>query len=142
MSNPLDPDYDPKGFRRGSKKGGRGARPNLEAAIGLAYEQEPIESHYEMAAKGLGKQPDEIPRFETVLDLQVWVFQMHGLRGSKEHFQELGDRAAPKPSRTQGADGARSTRKSNVRGSQSEADKWFAGLDGDAGDDEDDSDLL
>ena len=140
-SNPQDPDYDPKGFRRGSEKGGRGPRPNLEAMIGVEWAKKPGKADNKMAAQGLGLPVEDVPQFDTIAELQVWVFRMHGLRGSKEHFQELGDRAAPKPSRTQGADGSRSTRKSNARASKSEADRWFEGLDGVSGED-DDSDLL
>lgn len=140
-SNPQDPDYDPKGYRRGSAAGGRGPRPTISHLIDEMFDREPIEIEYEQVARGLGHKAEQVPRFVTVRELHLWVQHMHGLRGSKEHFQELGDRAAPKPSRTQGADGSRSTRKSNGRASQSEADRWFAGLDG-VGDADDDSDLL
>ena len=141
MANPLDPDYDPKGYR-GSQ--GRSAKPKLENLIGDAWGQTPGELEYKFAALGLGMEPEELPKFETNADLQVWVFRMHALRGSKEHFQELGDRSSPKPSRLQGMNEKKSTRGATANASQSEQDRWFAGLEApqESPDDVEDDDLM
>lgn len=138
--NPLDPGYDPKGYK-GSQ--GRGSRPKLEDLIGDAWAEAPGEIECKFAAMGLGMEISEIPVFATNAELQVWVFRMHALRGSKEHFQELGDRSSPKPSRLQGLNGSQSTRGLTRPCPQSEEDKWFAGMEGPSDEDQDvDADLL
>lgn len=131
-------DYDPKGYKNG--RPGRGPKPKLDEMIGDAWGKTPEEWDYEMAARGLGLEADQIPVFETVAELQVWVFRMHALRGSKEHFQELGDRAAPKPSRMQRPEEAKNTRGATSKAPQSEADRWFAAIHGE--DDDGLEDLL
>ena len=137
MGNPLDPEYDPKGYR-GSQ--GRGPAPKLSDLIGDAWQEAPGELEYKYAAIGLGMETEEVPVFETNAGLQVWVFRMHALRGSKEHFQELGDRSSPKPSRLQGLNDSRTTRGATSFGPQSEQDKWFGQLEGSV--DEGDADIL
>lgn len=139
MGNPKDPDYDPKGYRNGER--GRSKKPDLAQMIGDGWDKEPTQTDYNMAAQGLGLKPREVPRFDTVAELQVWVFRMNGLRGSKEHFQELGDRAAPKPSRTT-AGGAGVSSRGPTGKSRTAAERWFAELDGGADEEEDDADLM
>ena len=124
--NPLDPDYKPN-YQKGRQ--GRLAKPDLAAIVGSAWDEPPDEHDRKFAGYGLGLEPEEIPDFDTRLELQVWVFRMHALRGSKEHFQELGDRAAPKPSRVTKAETG-STRGRTSGASKSEAEKWFAAVDG------------
>lgn len=140
MPNELDPDYDPKGYRNG--KPGRGPKPRLEKMIGDAWDKEPGDMDYVFAARGLALEPSEVPVFDSIAELQLWVFRMHGLRGSKEHFQELADRASPKPSRMQGLGGGgqRSTR-GYTSAASSEAEKWFASLEAPV-ESEGDEDLL
>ena len=138
--NPRDPDYDPKGYQGGKR--GRGPKPKLEEMIGNAWNEPPGEMEYEFAALGLGKKADELLLFETNAALQVWVFRMHALRGSKEHFQELGDRASPKPSRLHGAQSTRTTRGKTSKASRSEQEKWFDNIEGEYDDEEDDADLM
>lgn len=132
--NSLDPDYDPKGYK-GSQ--GRGPAPKLEDLIGDAWAEMPGELECKFAAMGLGMEIDDIPAFETNAELQVWVFRMHALRGSKEHFQELGDRSSPKPSRLQGLNDSRTTRGATRGAPQSEQDRWFGQLEGSVDEDED-----
>ncbi len=121
---------------------GRPPAPKLVDSIREQWNEPPTELENKMAAEGLGIDPAEVPVFETVYELQVWVFRMKGLKGSENHFRELGDRAAPKPSRLAGLN--RNPNSRAVAGSggatDQEADLWFANLDGektDAGEDED-----
>lgn len=140
MGNPLDPDYDPKGYKGG--RPGRRARPKLEELIGEEWAKCPGEMELKFAATGLGLEEHEIPPFDTNLELQLWVFRMHSLRGSKEHFQELGDRYGPKPSRLRDLDSKKNTRGA-TRAATSGVDAWFGDTDG-AQDvpPDDDADLL
>ena len=133
--NPLDPDYKPT-HRKGRQ--GRLPKPDLAVVIGDMWDQPPDDHDRQFAGFGLGLEPDEVPEFDTRMELQVWVFRMHALRGSKEHFQELGDRAAPKPSRVTKADTG-STRGKTSGAPKSEAEKWFAAVDGDASQEDDTS---
>ena len=138
MRTELDPGYDPKGYR-GSQ--GRGPAPKLADLIGEAWRDAPTELEYEFAERGLGLESGKIPVFGTNAELQVWVFRMHSLRGSKEHFQELADRTSPKPSRLQGLNESRTTRGATSTAPQSEQEKWFGGLEG-LDDEDTDADLL
>lgn len=103
-------------------------KPNLEEMIGAEWDKVPGELERKFAAIGLGIQEDEVPDFDTVAELQVWVFRMFALRGSKDHWTELGDRAAPKPSRLKELNQSNSTR-TRKAGVPLEEDKWFGNLD-------------
>ncbi len=89
-------------FRKGNPGGpGRPKGAKLSKEIAGQYEEDPTELHYKMAALGLGIDRCDVPVFETVTALHVWVFSLHGLRGSEAHARELLDRVEPKVSRAQ-----------------------------------------
>ncbi len=89
-------------FRKGNPGGpGRPKGAKLSKEIRGQYEEFPTELHYKMAAIGLGIDRVDCPVFETVQALHVWVFTLHGLRGSEAHARELLDRIEPKVSRAQ-----------------------------------------
>ncbi len=133
-------------FKEGHDLGGPGRppAPKLIDSIREQWSEVPGELEIEMAAQGLGIDKDQVPAFETTYELQIWVFRMKGLKGSENHFRELGDRAAPKPSRLAGL--GRNPNSRSVAGSggatDEEADKWFADLEGTTGEDDEDADLL
>ncbi len=141
MLNELDPNYDPKGHKGG---GGRAAAPKLADLIADGWNESPDEHCKRFAAFGLAMKPEDIPHFETIAEMQTWVFRMHSLRGSKEHFTELADRVSPKPSRLAGLNADDSTRTRNHSGQTSAQDQWFEGLEREAPLDEkpDDEDLM
>ena len=89
-------------FRKGNPGGpGRPKGAKLSKEIARQYDMIPTELHYKRAALGLGIETHEIPIFETVQALHVWVFSLHGLGGSEGHARELLDRIEPKVSRAQ-----------------------------------------
>ncbi len=144
----TDDRHDDGRFKQGHKgytdSPGRPPAPRLVDSIRKQWNESPNDLENKMAAEGLGVDPSEVPVFETVYELQVWVFRMKGLKGSEAHFRELGDRAAPKPSRLAGLH--RNPNQRAVAGSggatDQEADTWFAHLDGEISDENDDADLL
>lgn len=103
-------------------------KPNLEEMIGKEWDKHPGPLERKFAAMGLGIEEDDVPDFDTVAELQVWVFRMFALRGSKDHWTELGDRAAPKPSRLKELNQTSSTR-TRKAGKPSQEDEWFGNLD-------------
>lgn len=113
--------------------------PNLEELIRGQWDKEPTSADYHAAAQGAGVEPDQVPICESVAELQLFVFRMRALHGSHEHFRELGDRAAPKPSRMRELKGEGGSTRGPTRGKLSEADRWFANLENP---EEDDAELL
>lgn len=71
----------------------------LIAAIGARMNEVPGDVERLMAARGLGIDAAQVPIFDTIGELQIWVFSLQGLMGSEAHFRELAERVAPKASR-------------------------------------------
>lgn len=107
-------------------------REELIDIIKNAWNEEPSEEDYKVAARGLGLEADQVPRCGSKTELQIRVFMAKALGGSFEHFRELGDRAFPKPSRMLNGAQANSTR-GKTTPLPSQADAWFDRLDGDNG---------
>ena len=91
------------GFIKGCAPGpGRPKKAKIKEAIDFRYGEEPTALDYKAAVigvNGLVKKADDIPRFNTVQELQVWVFSMRAIAGSTQHSEELLGRSDPKPGR-------------------------------------------
>lgn len=114
------------------KEQGRKEESKLLGAIGARFNERPGELELELVARGLGVEPSKLPNFDTIGELQIWVFSLHGLMGSEQHFKELVERVVPKASRAR-VDNPRPGPVAGAMGaaglsSTSEADLWFDSL--------------
>lgn len=80
---------------------GRPRKARIKNAIDGQYADKPTELMRQRVADKLEIEPSQVPFFEEVQQLQVWLFLMLSLGGSHEHARELLDRSDPKPSRSQ-----------------------------------------
>lgn len=68
-------------------------------AIKKAGGEVPTELHYDLVARGLSINSDDIPSFKTVLELRAWAIQLAALAGDDKARSLLADRESPKPQR-------------------------------------------
>ena len=107
--------------------------PRVHDAVNDRLHATPSIFDYEVAAVGLGIKADKVPRAGSLSELLVWVFSMHSLRGSGEHFRELVERVAPKVGRRKAEKPASRAVPGVLAGAgmaaTAEANAWFEGLD-------------
>jgi len=99
-------------FTKGHKGGpGRPKQSDLFAkSLRKAGEEQPTTLHYKLAARGLGIEPEEVPTFTTIRELNCWVVQLASISGDTKTQAALLDREAPKPTRVAADPSAKGTR--------------------------------
>ncbi len=132
--DPFDGHRDSQGhFARGNPGGpGRPKGPLFMKVLDQNSQDAPTTLHYEMAARGLGLEADQVPVFETIQQLRAWALELASLGGNDQARNALLDRVAPKPSRVVIDASVNHGRASaGTLGESDEADEYLRRLEGD-----------